>query len=88
MRDAKPKSDTKKSPFGYVLYRYSIAFSALLALLSVVSDFGSRIANRIWVVRHDQVASAELKKALQPYEAPSFHLFDGTFVRDAKAMSR
>jgi hypothetical protein len=78
------KPTEKKSPVGYILYRYSVVLSAVLAVVSVFSDLGTRIGNRLWM-KSEQVASSDMNKALLPYESPSFHVFDGVFISDAKA---
>lgn len=70
-----------KSSTGW-LYRYGIAFSAVVVVLSLFNNLGAQIANKLGL---NKTQTSSVNAKLQPYEKPAFHVFSNV-VNNADAL--
>lgn len=76
-----PLKNKPKSSAGW-LYRYGVAFSAVVMALSFFDSLSTQIANKLGL---NKVQTSASNATLQTYEKPGFHIFSSV-VNNAEAI--
>lgn len=78
------QAKAKIAKTGAKIFRFGVVFSVVTMVMSLFSGASTQLINKFSNAK--PIPAEQASSGLQPYETPSFHLFDSVFVNEAKAV--